>query len=571
MSYNNQPWYKRVWPYVVAVAIVIVLGLVWLLLGYVSDVLNIAGRDFLNGVWFSWLFANGWNIFGATPFFWWIIGGILLSVTGLKTIHHVERRDRYGYRSTSLSLPRWWKGLAAAVMAGLVIISGIGFWNINKSAAIHYTADNQAVFVVDSLDNIPSVLRKVERSDSSIVNIEEGDITFDWDRRIASATGAINVMKRTGDAITNTELMTETIAYIYDASPQGGSWTAIRNGINRQDIYGISTWSGTGEKVTNCEFKGKYELNQAFGGMFGRNLSDTIAQFDPRFQYNGIDVYGYCDDDEPIIVIPGTETVGAGLRTVDQTYGVLTIQGSQSGNPIITHVMDAKPGDFPGPVYPKRLADAQRESLDWAAGRCWMWEECFGLDTTSVSSQSGNSTNFLLKNKADSRLYWVTPLKPGSTDSQTLVAYSVIAADEMTSGTLNQQQVYVMNDGDNRIVNLDDLENVVTDAVRTADPGFFTGETPGRIVEFLPVSDTEWQVFAEVGGRVKYRIDVSVGARMGTTLFLIDDGAKEEAINGPNRPAENATCDDPSTLSDVELAQCLSQLASELEKRTNNG
>ena len=570
VSNKYRPWYARVWPYATAAGVGIAI---WLVIALVFDTAHVMGRGLLNGVWFSWFFANGWNLFGATPFFWWVVGGLVLLVIWLKRpVKTVTKRDRYSgreYTDTDRPVQGWFKAVASLTALGLLALTFVGFWNINKSAAVHYTADNQAVYVVDDLDNIPSVLRKVEQSSSPIVNIEEGDITFDWERRVASATGAVNVMKRTGDSINNTELMAETIAYIYDDSSTGGSWTAIRNGVNRQDIYGVHVWSGTGERVVNCEFKGAYELNRAFSGMFGRNLSDDIAEFNPRFQYNANDVYGYCNGDEPIIVIPGTQTVGAGVRTVNQAYGVLTIQGSQSGNPIITHVMDAQPGDFPGAVYPKRLVDKQRSILWWSAGRCWVWEECFGLETTDVATQVGNSTNFLLRNNSDGRLYWVTPLKPRSTDSQTLVAYSVTPADEMTSGTLNQQRIYVMNDGDNRIVNLDDLENVVTDAVRTADPGFFTGDSPGRIVEFLPVSDTEWQVFAEVGGRVKYRIDVSVGARMGTQLFLVNDGAEEEAVDGSNQSAENATCDDPSTLNDAELASCISQLANELNKRIN--
>lgn len=560
----------RKWPFVTAIIFAVVISACWFIFGHWADIAHIMGRGLLNGVWFSWFFPNGWNLLGATPFFWWIFSAVVLGIILLLKGTKTEERTSYYSKTQYRVITRWWYTVTACVTAVLVIISGVSLWYIEETAAKHYIADNQAVFVVSNPEEAPSVLRKVERSDASIVNITEGDITFDWEQRIASATGAVNVMKRTGDAITNTELMSETIAYIYNDSSAGGSWTAIRNGINRQDIYGVSTWSGTGEKVVNCEFKGQYELNRAFGGQGGRNLSDDIAEFDARFQYDNIDVYGYCDDGEPIIVIPGTKTVGADVRTVNQAYGVLVIRGSQSGNPVITHVLDAKPGDFPGPVYPKRLADSQRELLDWAAGRCWWWEECFGLDTTSVSSQAGNSTNFLLKNKADGRLYWVTPLKPASTDSQTLVAYSVIAADEMTSGTLNQQRVYVMNDDDDRIVNLDDLENVVIDAVRSADPGFFTGDSPGRIVEFLPVSNTKWQVFAEVGGRVKYRIDVSVGARMGTELFVVDDGGKEEAIDdGPSTPSENATCDDPSSLNDAELARCIADLANELEQRNN--
>ena len=566
--HSYRPWYKKKWPYITAAAVIIGLSIIF---GWVVDVGNIVGRGLLNVVWLEGFFPNGWNIFGATPLFWWVLCGSVLLVIYLRrpVVKTVVKNHYYGdQEETSRPIPRWLKMAAIITASALAIPSFVGIWNVNKFAAEHYTANNNAVYVVEDINNVPSVLRKVEQASSPMVNIEEGKVSFDWQRRVASATGAVNVMRRTGDSINNTQLMPETTAYIYNSS-QGGAWTAIRNGINRQDIYGVSVWSGTGEKVANCEFKGKYELNQAFGGMYGRNLSDTIAQFNPRFQYNDNDVYGYCDGDEPIIVIPGTKVVGSGLRDVSQAYGVLTIKGSQSGNPIITHVMDAKPGDFPGPVYPKRLVDKQRDILWWSAGRCWVWEECFGLETTDVATQVGNSTNFLLRNNADGRLYWVTPLKPRSTDSQTLVAYSVTSADSMTSGQLNQQRIYVMNDGDNRIVNLDDLENVVTDAVRTADPGFFTGDSPGRIVEFLPVSDTEWQVFAEVGGRVKYRIDVSVGARMGTKLFLVDDGDQAKEADKPADPGKStaATCDNPSGLNDAELARCIGGLVDELKRR----
>lgn len=589
------PWYKRKWPYITATIVITLIVVVRV--GYIDDTAAIFGRWLLNTVLLGWLLPGGWNLLHATPFFWLIVGTSVLALMAWRTQEVVTQTyDNYRHEGNPVAIPlhelRDRRRTAAkakrtikvervakvskrlirsAIAVGIVAVCLIGYgtWMLNESAARHYIADGKSVFAVANSEDTPSVLGKVARSSGSMVTISEGDISFDWVPRIASATGAVNVMQKTGDAITNTKLMAETVTYIYDNSSQGGSWTAIRNGIKRQTIYGISTWSGTGERVVNCEFKGKYALDRAFDGEWGKNLSNDIAAANPLFEYNANDVYGYCEGDQPVIVIPGTKVAATGVRAVDQANGVMIIKGSPSGDPIIAHVADAKPGDFPGPVYPKRLADSQRESLDWAAGRCWVWEECFGLDTTSVSSQSGNSTNFLLKSRKDGRLYWVTPLKPASTDSQTLVAYSVIPADEVASGQLNQQRVYVMSDGDNRIVNLDDLENVVIDAVRSADPGFFTGDSPGRIVEFLPVSDTKWQVFAEVGGRVKYRIDVSVGARMGTKLFVVDDSAQEKEADKPADPGKSTatTCDNPSSLSDAELARCIGQLASELQKR----
>lgn len=585
----SRPWYKRKWPYATAASLI--LGFLAVIIGFVADTAALHGQWWLNSFLLSALLPGAWNLLHATPFFWVVVSVVIFAtIMWRKLTVQVTQEPLYGYsakaKSEAVVLRKlrpylrsakadkkyrveidkinWSKRLIrSAIVVGLLLLTVIvhGGWMYGKSAATHYIGSGQAEFVVADTENTPSVLGKVVRSRTSMVVINEGDISFNWVPRVASATGAVNVMRKTGDAITNTQLMGETVAYIYDKSSGGGSWTAIRNGINRQNIFGVQTWSGAGERVVNCEFKGKYALNRAFGGMYGRNLTNDIAAANPLFRYNANDVYGYCDDGQPVIVIPGTRLVASTVRTVEQSYGVMVIKGSSSGNPIITHDRDVQPGDFPGPVYPKRLADAQRDSLDWAAGRCWFWQECFGLDTTSVSSQAGNSTNFLLKNQQDGRLYWVTPLKPASTDSQTLVAYSVIPADEMTSGKLNHQRVYVMGDGDVRIVNLDDLENVVIDAVRSADPGFITGDSPGRIVEFLPVSDTKWQVFAEVGGRVKYRIDVSVGARMGTKLFVVDGGEK------PTSSDKKATCDDPTTLDNAGIAKCLRALVDELEKR----
>lgn len=281
-------------------------------------------------------------------------------------------------------------------------------------------------------------------------------------------------------------------------------------------------------------------------------------------------MWGYCDGDEPIIVIPGVTMTGYGMRTVDKAAGVVTVRGSKSGQPVIDHLANVKPGQLPGPVYPQSLVNNQRDSLDWAAGYWATINEHFGFETTNVASQAGNSSNYLLKSEADGRLYWVTPLRPQSTDSQTLIAYSVTPADEITTGVLNPQTVYVLNENDPRVVNLDDLQARVTSSVSEANPGFFTSDNPGRIVEFLPVSDAQWQAFAEVNGRVKYRIDIDVNARINPKVFDIDSGME----TGSSTPATPSTpsgggvsCDAPSSLTDAQLADCLVSLSRELSQR----
>ncbi|HET8884447.1 MAG TPA: DMT family transporter [Candidatus Saccharimonadales bacterium] len=552
--YHQPEQRKRIWPYVIS-GIVAILLIAWFILGYWQDVLHVLWAGFVNNIWLSWLFPHGWNLFGATPLFWLLAASAGMVFVWLLAMHQRETAPRGLY--------------ATAVVAGLVIASlfGIGLWNINKSAAVHYIADDNAVFAVDDPKNMPEILQRIEEAKSPFIGITQGDMAFSWERRVGSASGAYRVMSRTGDTIARTELMQSSIGYLYGDTDSDSAWTGIRNGTKRQDIHSISVWSGTGERVTDCKFQGDSELHRAFSGSWGRNLTDDIAAFDSRFRYDEDDIYGYCDGDEPVIIIPGTKTVGAGLRTVNETYGVLTIRGSKSGNPVIEHHLNIKPGTFPMPVYAKRLTNSQIDYFKWAEGRCWMWEACFGLETTNVASQAENSSNYLLKSKRDGRLYWVTPLKPTNTDSQTIVAYSVIPADTTTAGELNKQKIYVMNNDDSRIVNLDNLENAVTDAVRTADPGFFTGDSPGRIVEFLPVSDTKWQVFAEVGGRVKYRVDVNVGTTLHSTLFRIDEEETTEQQPAASDDGAQVTCDTPASLTDQELVSCLARLANELTSR----
>ncbi len=253
------------------------------------------------------------------------------------------------------------------------------------------------------------------------------------------------------------------------------------------------------------------------------------------------------------------------MQTTDTPGGVVTIRGSKSGEPALELLTDVKPGDLPGPVYPQRVVNHQRDALDWAAGYWQSVNEHFGFETTSVASQDGNDSNYLLKSEKDGRLYWVTPMKPQSSDDQTLIGYSMIPADEITQGTLNPQVVYVLNEDAPQVANLDDLNSYAQDAVcNLPDPNFCSDTPKGRIVEFLPVTETHWQGFGEIEGRVKYLIDLEVNGasiKTRTTTLLTDEGEPT------NEPGEVVTCDVPSNLTDQQLADCLSALVGELQGR----
>lgn len=252
------------------------------------------------------------------------------------------------------------------------------------------------------------------------------------------------------------------------------------------------------------------------------------------------------------------------MRTTLRPAGVLVVKGSPSGMPSITHQQVVAAGQYPGPVYPLSLAAAQRGTIQWASGRANKNRLNFGYEPSAVQTQLDNASEYLLRSEIDGRLYWVTPLKPRTSDSQRLLAYSLTPADAVQSGSLNQQRVYVFDGSDPRVVNLDDMLARISEVIRNENPGFFGGENPGRIAEFLPLDAKTWQAFAELGGRVVSVIEVPVDARVHPTVTSLEETGS--TAGQPDTPADS-TCIRPNELSELELAKCIGQFAGELEQR----
>lgn len=131
-------------------------------------------------------------------------------------------------------------------------------------------------------------------------------------------------------------------------------------------------------------------------------------------------------------------------------------------------------------------------------------------------------------------------------------------------------------------MNFNDLFVKVQQAVSKADPGFFTGdEDAGKIVEFIPTSESEWRVFAEKGGRAVYQINVSGGSLLRTQIVDLEgdndlfdessgdpvglDGVIDE---GRSQGRTDGLCGTSvEDLSDKELIDCLAEFSTELSKR----
>jgi hypothetical protein len=445
--------------------------------------------------------------------------------------------------------------------------------NLNDYGAAYA---GSTTFVVEDTKNPPSSLRRLVKDTVPDQHgcalyahndmrgcINQGTFDFDWNARVASVTGATIVMQRSSGGVPNTKLLSDTLTYVYDEDGSG-TWTAIRDGKSKQPIYGVTSWNGQGNATTTCTFRGQYSLKKAFGGRWGTNLADNIASKYPNLFYDSGDRYGYCEGERPVIIIPVKEQIAFRQRIAFRSAGVLVITGSPSGKAQYKHVEDVKPGDYPGPVYPASLAKDQRESMGTIAGLGDHLFGKFGYEPTDSITQLGNSSEYQLRDKATGRIYWVTPMKPRGSDDRVLAAYAVTPADEATKGSLNEQRIYVLPDGDVRAVNLDDLESRTRQAISETGKDFFS--SGGQLAEFLPIGRGMWQVYAELNDRVAFRIAIPSDSRIKPTITDLDD--PEDGLTGES-VMDSACKEDLRRLSDKDLVRCLSDAADELEARQN--
>jgi hypothetical protein len=581
---------KSVW-IIVAIATVII-GIWWFAFGFWLDVLSEQWKALTRVFLGRFLFPGGWNVFKISPWTMLFIGIGVGIYAFYEHVNHrnfrqknqeIDKRLEYSYisdderESLENNRPAAHKrrDMVLIPLSALFILMSVLFWwtGTNDKAASYA---GSTTFVVADPNSVPSSLSQLvkggdQSKDCAVATdhgmpgcVVKGEFDGQWYTRNASAAGAKIVLQRTSGTVPNTELLSDTLSYVYNDNGDG-VWTAIRDGKGKTPIYGVVSWAGSGN-VTKCQFTGDYDLNQAFGGHWGTNLTNTIASQFPDLFYSESDMWGYCDGNQPIVVIPVASQENFAHRRTFRSAGVLIMKGSPSGNPSFQHVTDVKPGQFGGPVYPASLVDQQRENLTAVAGRVNSWFRHFGYGTLDITTQEGNSDDYLLRSKTDNRLYWVTPMKSNKSDSQLVIAYSITPADSAADGRLNEQKVYVLNDDDPRIVNLDDLEARTREALISADPGFYSGR--GKLVEFLPASDGDWQVYGEVGGRVVYRILVPADSRVTPTVVSLDSSSPAPGGTTPTEPGTDKGCGaDTKSLTDKQLAECLADFANELKDR----
>jgi hypothetical protein len=393
--------------------------------------------------------------------------------------------------------------------------------------------------------------------------VKRGDLPAGgWEPRVGSLDGARIALSRTSGDVQRVSLNTDTLAYLSPWHGQTARWSGVLdgNGIT-QPLGGVAQWQGTGSP-TQCTFAGGHRIDRAFAGSRSNSLPNLLAERYPDLRWDIHDVWGYCDGDEPVVVIPMTRQIYFKNRTVTTAGGVVTVRGDH-GDTKLTYVQKATPDQFPGPVFPASLVARQREEASWSAGRENKNRNGFGYEPATSQAQANNVSEYLLRSKDTSRLQWVTPLTLRNSSSELFVAYAVSAADEVTADNLNPMSIYVLADNDARRVNIDNLEADARNYVSSRDPGFFSSK--GVLIEFTPINGDVWRAFGELNGRVVYQLDISASAKVAPQLVSLD------AQNQTTTPAQgNATCGkEVAQLTPTELADCAKRFVDELARRQN--
>ena len=603
------------------IAVALAGGLVWLLVAYVAEGTDLRSR--YEVVWIK-------TYLGWANWFWILVWSSVGAVLGWRWSHprrSYRRLDRLGatrrdWLRAAWSVPRLRaedepRGFDERGAVALVVASGLvalfsavmlfrgRAWDLDKDEARYY--DQDTVFVVPDLGGIPVSLDAIvnrgatESRDAGgelisiggrhdvTSTIIEGQLPAEgWIERGAPAEAARQFMAESSGGRQATEVLTNSLAYIYDVTSDSdatdatdatdasdaervtGNWTMIRDGSNIDaPLESIVYWDGVSPRASDCVFEGDHEINRALRGRRDNSLRNLISQGERRhLTYHLDDAYGYCDGDEPVVVLPMRQLVASGSSVIEAFAGALLITGSPSGEPQLDLVDNIEPGEIPGPVYPISLAARQRELHTLLAGRENRNRLDFGFDTAAVGTQEGNRSEFNLYSVADGRTYWVTPMTLRGTSSQIIVAYAVVASDEASAGELNQLRIYVVDDDDPSSVVINAFERTVTDIVQRQLPGYIP--SGGIVQEFIPGEDGRWSAFGVREGQPNFRLRVDPATGRGELIelaFAADQALDEVAGTDGGSSAAIPGDLDLADLSGQELIDLIRAALDELDRR----
>ena len=290
------------------------------------------------------------------------------------------------------------------------------------------------------------------------------------------------------------------------------------------------------------------------------SLSWSIHAKKPFAHWDSDDAYGYCDGEDPVVVVPLWKYEGFWLtKRVADGAAIYTADGVE-----ILSADELVDDGIEGPTYPRSLAEIQRKAIN-AGGSLGDWlGSRYGYDGTEKDEEDaneGNTTEFTLMND-DGVMSYVTPLTPKGS-SQSITAVSVVPAQQGRG----KPEIVVNTSTD--LGSTSTVTTAIKESSVSGDSAWTTRWASGMSVyEILPGADGHWVASIGQGQAVSYRADIAPDGSV--TVTNSETGQTSAGKGEGNEDGESVTVEGDKPLSemtDAELLDRIEKATAELQER----
>ncbi|WIM92567.1 hypothetical protein ACTOB_004511 [Actinoplanes oblitus] len=260
------------------------------------------------------------------------------------------------------------------------------------------------------------------------------------------------------------------------------------------------------------------------GGWFTHNLGRRISAERRWVRFDSRDVYGYCDGDTPIVVVPLKRQ--AGILTVTERPAGVALYNGRTGQLRITTDTAA----VPGPTYPISLAKRQREATAGLGGFADWWFDRSGWDASDDGANEGNNSEFTLRYSDGAGSAYVTPLTPQG-EASSVVAVSMVPTRQTGPG-LARLTVHRLNP------TWSSPQAIV--ALIKAEYRDVCCYNDDRVFEVIPTGGSTWTATVGSEQSIRYRVEGrgQIDGREATCLRTAEGALVRCAYAAPGSPEE---------------------------------
>ncbi len=271
----------------------------------------------------------------------------------------------------------------------------------------------------------------------------------------------------------------------------------------------LSQQIGLGGRNTpsRCDFG--LAADRRLGGWFAHSLGRLVNTTQRWVNWDDSDVYGYCENGTPMVVVPLKEQDGFFVVT-ERPVGVAVYNGVTGA----LEIRDNARG-VPGPSYPLSVAAVQRESSGAVGGFWdWVWNRAgWELPDETENINSGNESEFVLATAATGDPVYAT-LLTGRGSATAVSAISVIDAQLSKPGlgplVVHRTSPVWLSPGS------------FLDRVRADFGDVFAVQRDAKVFELAPLGSDRWVATIGTSQNLLYRVTGEGALREAPCLWSLE-------------------------------------------------